>query len=134
MAEEVVHNWDRYVEEAKVADFVLRVDAETSIRVTNPNAIQVIRIAQGYRRGDAEAMLSALSGDQYDEILKLLAGAGHKAMAQLTEDMMEHFGFYEEVILDGPSGGSVRATRPTEIQRLVRLGYTPRGGAQPSSN
>ena len=132
MAKKSMHKWDSYVREAHVEPFVLEVDENKTISVENPTGVQTLRISQGLRAGDAEVILMGLTGDAYQEVRNLLGGAGHKAMASLIEDLMEHFGFYEEVTFIGPGGGEVKASRPTEIQRLIQMGYAPKGEARAS--
>ena len=121
--------WDTYVAEADAPDFILKVDADTTIRVTNPTGQRVIRLAQAQRAGDLEAVLVALCGDVYPDVSRLLAKAGHKALPKLVEDLMAHFDMYETFELEGPGGGTVKASRPTELQGLLNMGYRVKGGA-----
>ena len=120
------HSWDQYVKEAEAEDFILNVDDETTIRVTNPTGIRVMRVAQGMRTGDLDAILLGLTGEAYEAIKGLLATSGHKALPKLVEDLMDHFDMYDEIELVGPGGGTVKATRPREIRGLLSSGYTPR--------
>lgn len=126
------YDWDSYADEAKVPDFVLKRDGEEVLRVANPTGVQVLRISQGFRRGDIDLMLQAMTGDAYDQAMNLLSQVGHKAFSRLVEDMMEHFGLYDEVELVGPSGGTVRETKPTKIMQLLKMGYVPKGEARAS--
>lgn len=127
---DTTHSWDSYVAEAQAEDFILKVDEETTIRVTNPTGVRTMRLAQAQRAGDLEAVLVALCGDAFPDVSKLLGKAGHKALPKLVEDMMEHFDMYEDFTLEGPGGQTVTAKRPTAIQALLKLGYTIQGGAR----
>ena len=130
--EEVVYDWDTYAEEAKVPDFVLKTK-EGTIKITNPTGVQIMRVSQGMRAADLELMLLGLTGDAYDDVTALLGQAGHQAFPRLVEDLMDHFGIYDEVTLRGPGGGTVKEKRPTKIKALLEMGYTVKGEARPSS-
>lgn len=127
MKKQSEHSWDKYVEEAEAEDFVLTT-ADGEIRITNPTGTRVLRVAQGMRAGDLDAILLGLTGEAYAEVSKLLAVAGHKALPKLIEDIMDHFDMYDDVELVGPGGGTVTASRPREIRGLIANGYTPKGG------
>lgn len=127
------HLWDDYVEEANLPDFVIAdKDGNERLRVTNPTGVQLLRIAQGLRSGDLALMLLGLTGDANEAAMKLLSTAGHKALPKLVEDLMEHFGLYDEMELVGPGGGTVHESRPTKIMQLLKMGYTPKGEAPAS--
>lgn len=127
MKKQSEHSWDKYVEEAEAEDFVLTT-ADGDIRITNPTGTRVLRVAQGMRAGDLDAILLGLTGEAYSEVSKLLGSAGHKALPKLIEDIMDHFDMYDDVELVGPGGGTVTASRPREIRGLIANGYTPKGG------
>ena len=124
---EVTRTWDNYAREAEAADFVLKT-ADGEIRITNPTGARIKRVAQGMRAGDLDLILLGLTGDAYQDVTALVDTAGHKAMPKLVEDLMEHFDMYEEIELQGPGGGTVTATKPREVKRLLAMGYTPKGG------
>ena len=124
--------WDQYVDEARVEPFRLPVSDEETLIVEAPSGVALMRIMQGMRSGDLELILRALTGEQWDRINELLAGASHKALPSLTEDMLDHFDLYEPVTLVGPGGGKVTAKRPREINALINQGYRPAGEAPAS--
>lgn len=126
--------WDQYAAEAEVPDFVIKAskDGDEVLRVHNPTGVQIMRVAQGIRSGDLDLMLLGLTGDRYEDAVRLLSTAGHKALPSLIEDLMDHFGLYEEIELVGPGGGVVRETRPTKVQQLLKVGYKVKGEAQAS--
>lgn len=126
------YTWDKYVKEADVEPFVLEVRDDYKIVIENPTGVQVMRISEGMRAGDVAAILLGITGDAYQEVLALLGKAGHGALTDLTEDLLEHFHFYEEVTLRGPGGGTVKVTRPREVQALLKQGYVVAGEALPS--
>lgn len=121
--------WDQYVEEAAIEPFKLEVSDEETLVFEAPSGVGLIAIMRGLRMGDLEVILSNLAGDQWDRLLELFGGAGHKAMPALCEDLMDHFQLYEDVTLIGPGGGKVTRSRPTEIQTMIRQGYRPVGEA-----
>lgn len=121
------YKWDDYAREAEVAPFVLRVSEDEAITIQNPTGVQIMRLGQGLRAGDLDLMLFALTGDSHTDITRLLGQVGHKALPKLIEDLMDHFGLYEDVDLRGPSGGVVTERRPDKIRALVRAGYKPLG-------
>lgn len=121
------YKWDDYAREAEVAPFVLRVSEDEKIAVQNPTGVQIMRLGQGLRAGDLDMMLFALTGDSHGDITRLLGKVGHKALPKLIEDLMDHFGLYEDVDLRGPSGGVVTERRPDKIRALLRSGYKPLG-------
>lgn len=121
------YKWDDYAREAEVAPFVLRVSEDEAITIQNPTGVQIMRLGQGLRAGDLDLMLFALTGDSHTDITRLLGKVGHKALPKLIEDLMDHFGLYEDVDLRGPSGGVVTERRPDKIRALVRAGYKPLG-------
>ena len=125
------YKWDDYAREAEVAPFVLRVSEDETITVQNPTGVQIMRLGQGLRAGDMELMLIALTGDAHTQVMGLLGKVGHKALPKLIEDLVDHFGLYEDVDLRGPSGGVVTERRPDKIRALLRSGYKPLGEEQP---
>lgn len=125
------YSWDRYVKEAARDPFVLDVSGE-EIVIAVPSGTALIRISQGMREADLELMLRALVGEQWSKIETLLAQAGYEAFEALVDDMLEHFGLNQEMTLVGPGGGKVTASRPKEIQRLLRMGYVVQGEAPAS--
>ena len=131
-AKQQTHRWDKYVEEAQIEPFRLQVSDDETLVFPPPSGVALIRIAQGLRSGDIELILRCLVGDDWPRLEELLGGAGHKAFPALVEDMMDHFDLYEEVALEGPGGGRVRARRPREIQSLIAQGYRPAGEARSS--
>lgn len=124
---ETTVQFNKYVEEAKAPDFVIKIDDTNEIRVTNPDYMRLERFAQGSRSGDLDLVLSSLCGDATNDIKKMLAKAGHKAVPALMEDIMDHFDMYDEIELVGPGGGVVSEKRPTKIKALIGLGYRPKG-------
>lgn len=118
------YNWDSYVQEAAAPDFVLKTGDE-EIRVTNPTGVQVMRMAQGVRSGDLDAILLALTGESYPQIRTLVNQAGFKALPKLIEDLMAHFDMHEDVELVGPNGDRVTEKSPTKIRLLLKKGYQP---------
>lgn len=120
------YSWDKYVDEAKAEDFVLKT-ADGEIRITNPTGARVMRVSQGMRANDLDLILLGLTGDAYKEVSALLAQVGHKALPRLIEDIQEHFDMYEEIELVGPGGGTVKASKPTELRALFNMGYKPVG-------
>ena len=122
--------WDQYVEEAKVAPFLLPVDDDETLTFENPSGAALVQIMDGLRKGDLELILSALAGDNWPRLQELFGGAGHKAMPLLTEDLMDHFDLYEPVTLVGPGGGKLTRKRPREVQALINQGYRPLGEAR----
>lgn len=128
MTKSTTKTWDQYAAEADAPDFVLHrtKDDPDPIHVTNPTGARMLRVAQGTRAGDLDAILLGLCGEAYPEVNKLVAKAGHKALPRLVEDIMDHFDLYEDIELEGPGGGTVTARRPTEVQKLVRMGYSPK--------
>lgn len=127
--EATYYTWDNYVREAARPDFVLKVSDTEEVRITNPTGVQTMRVSQGLRNGDLDAILVGLTGDQYPRMVELLSSVGHEALPKLVEDLMDHFHMYDEVELRGPGGGIVKASRPTKIQQLIRAGYVPVGEA-----
>lgn len=125
--QETIKQWDTYADEADVPDFVIQVKDGDDIRVSNPTGTQVMRISQGLRSGDLELILTGVCGDSYPAIDTLMGSTGHKAFPALVEDLMDHFDLYEEVQLVGPSGGTVKAKRPTKVKQLIDLGYKVKG-------
>ena len=125
------YKWDDYAREAEVPPFVLRVSEDEKIEVQNPTGVQIMRLGQGLRTGDMELMLIALTGDAHTQVMGLLGKVGHKALPKLIEDLMDHFGLYEDVDLRGPLGGVVTERRPDKIRALLRSGYKPLGEEQP---
>ena len=119
--------WDTYVEEADAPDFVLirRKDGTELLRVTNPTGTRVMRVSEGLRRGDLEVILMGLTGDAFPDAKELLGKAGAKALPRLVEDLMAHFGMYDEVDLVAPGGNVIKVTKPTEIRALLKAGYQP---------
>ncbi len=124
---EGTYQWDTYVREADRPDFVLKVSDDREIRITNPSGTQIMRFSEAVRNGDADATLAALTGDAWLDIRELLETAGSKATDALIEDIMYHFDLFDEVELRGPSGGTVKESRPTKIASLLRMGYKPVG-------
>ena len=131
-AKNTTHLWDQYVTEAQVEPFRLKVSAEETIEFECPSGVAAMRVAQGLRSGDLELILMNITGDHWNRIRELMGNAGHKAFPALIEDMLDHFGFYEDVKLVGPGGGTVTAHRPTEINALINQGYRPAGEAHAS--
>jgi hypothetical protein len=121
--------WDQYVDEARIEPFRLEVSDDETLVIEAPTGVSLIRIMQGMREGDLEAILIGLTGDAWPRLQQLMGGVGHKAMPKLTEDLMDHFDIYEDVVLVGPSGGQVTERRPTKIQKLLNMGYRPAGEA-----
>lgn len=132
MAQKKVYSWDDYVEEAKGEPFTLRIDDKKSLVFEMPTGTALMRIEQGMRSGDVELILRAIAGDQWVELEKLFAKAGHKAFIRVAEDMLDHFDLYEEVTLIGPGGGKVKRKRPREIRAMMEQGYRPAGEGQAS--
>jgi len=132
MARQTEYSWDQYAEEAKGEPFVLRVDADTKLVFEMPTATALLRVMQGIRGGDLELILRSIVGEDWDKVEVLLSSAGHKALPNLVEDMLDHFDLYEEVTLIGPGGGKVKRKRPREIQSLIEQGYRPLGEAPTS--
>lgn len=126
---QVTHRWDTYAAEAQVPDFVIETGTGDDVRIVNPTGVQILRVSQGMRSGDLDLVLLGLTGDAYDKIMALLGTTGHKAFPKLVEDLMDHFGLYEEITLQGPGGGTVTETRPTKVKALLAMGYTVKGGA-----
>lgn len=124
--------WDQYAGEAEVPPFELPIGADETLIFECPTGVGLMRISQGIRTGDLELILRAITGDQWDRIENLLGTAGHKVLANLVEDMLDHFDLYEDVTLVSPDGGKRKARRPREIQRLLDLGYRPAGEARAS--
>ncbi len=131
-AKTATHTWDQYVREAEVPPFVLKVSAEETLEFHNPTGVALIRIMRGMREGDLEVILASLSGNQWERVQQLLGGAGHGALPSLVEDLMDHFNLYDDVELQGPSGGKVTKRRPRDIQALLNQGYRPVGEAHAS--
>lgn len=126
------HSWDEYVEEAAHEPFVLdyREDGEIrSITINQPTSIQMMRVAQGLRSGDPEAIMIGLCGDAWEQIYDLLAkpGVGMQAMLRLEKDLLAWFDLNDEVEMVGPGGGKRRVKDPEEIARLVRMGWSATG-------
>lgn len=129
MTTKTTKRWDTYVEEAKIPAFDLEVTDEVTLTFEAPTGVALMRIMRGLREGDLEAILIALTGDQWPALEQLLGGAGHKAFPKLVEDLMDHFELYEEIVLVGPGGGKVSERRPSRIQALLNQGYRPVGEA-----
>lgn len=127
MAKEKYYEFDKYVKEAHVEPFNLRVDEKNVITIENPSGIQLIRLHEAGREGDVQAMLWALCGEQWPKVEALLVKAGHGAMDHLLDDMMVHFGMSEEVTLVGPGGGEVKEHRRSKVTRLMKMGYKVKG-------
>lgn len=126
--EQVTGTWDTFAAEAARPDYVLGMpDGAAPLHITNPTAVQVFRIGRAVRDGDDEAIVINLCGDSYARLLPLLAKTGNKAVPAFIEVLMEHFDMYEDVELVGPGGGKVTKRKPTEIQRLLRIGYKVSG-------
>lgn len=119
--------WDQYATEAEVPPFELPVSDEETLVFECPSGTALLRVSQGMRSGDLELILRAVVGEQWERVEQLLGGAGHKAFPALVEDMMAHFDMYEDVALVSPDGGKRTARRPTEIRRLLAIGYRPVG-------
>lgn len=125
--------WDEYQEEAAGEPFRLEVSEEETLEFTMPSGIALMRIHQGLREGDLALILHAVTGEHWPRVEQLLETAGHKSVAALTEDLLDHFDIYEKVTLVGPSGGRVVRKRPREIRAMIEQGYRPVGEA-PASN
>ena len=121
--------WDQYADEAKIAPFELKISDDETLVFETPTGAALIQIARGLRAGDLELILANVAGDQWERLLQLFGGVGHKAMPALTEDLMDHFELYEDVTLVGPGGGKVTRRRPTDIKRMIDQGYRPLGEA-----
>lgn len=119
--------WDQYATEAEVEPFRLPVSDEETLVFECPSGTALLRVSQGMRSGDLELILRAVVGEQWERVEQLLGSAGHKAFPALVEDMMAHFDMYEDVALVSPDGGKRTARRPTEIRRLLAIGYRPVG-------
>lgn len=129
MTSKTFKTWDAYTEEAKIPSFDLKVSDDETLVFEAPSGVALIQIMRGLRNGDLEVILANLAGDQWDRLLELFGGAGHKVMPALTEDLMDHFELYEDVTLVGPGGGKVTRRRPTDIKRMIDQGYRPVGEA-----
>lgn len=129
MTSKTFKTWDAYTEEAKIPSFDLKVSDDETLIFEAPSGVALIQIMRGLRNGDLEVILANLAGDQWDRLLELFGGAGHKVMPALTEDLMDHFELYEDVTLVGPGGGKVTRRRPTDIKRMIDQGYRPVGEA-----
>lgn len=129
MSATTTHNWDQYVEEAKIEPFRLRISDDETLVIEAPTGGALMNIMRGLRSGDLELILVSLAGDHWQRLEELFGTAGHKVLPKLTEDMMDHFDLYEPVTLVGPGGGKVTRKRPTEIQTLLNQGYRPLGEA-----
>lgn len=129
MSQTAYRKWDQYVEEAQIEPFKLEVSEGETLVFNAPSGVGLIAIMRGLRMGDIEVILSNLAGDQWDRLLELFGGAGHKAMPSLCEDLMDHFELYDPVTLVGPGGGKVTRSRPTEIKAMINQGYRPVGEA-----
>lgn len=130
------HSWDDYVAEAQREPFELVYRThddegahEHTITITQPNSIQMMRIGEGVRNGDAEAIMIGLCGDAWPEVYQLLSqpGVGFSAMLRLEKDLLKHFELNDEVELRGPGGGTRRVSDPQEVQKLLRLGWVSTG-------
>lgn len=121
--------WDDYAAEAAHDPFELPVSDELTIIVEAPTGASLIQWARAYRTGDMEAMLVTLCGDQWQQVEKLLAKAGHSAMENLITDMMMFFDLAEDVTLVGPGGGKVTEKDPRKIRIMLKQGYRPEGEA-----
>lgn len=124
--------WDQYTREAEVPPFELPVSAEETLTFECPSGTALLRVMQGLRSGDLELILRAVVGEQWQRVEELLGNAGHKAFPALVEDMMAHFDMYDDVALVSPDGGKRTARRPTEIKRLLDIGYRPVGEGRAS--
>ena len=124
--------WNEYAEEAKIEPFRLPVSEDETLVIEAPSGAALIHIMQGLRDGDLVAILSSMTGDQWPRLEELFGDVGHKALPELTEDMMAHFDLYEEVTMIGPGGGKLTRKRPREIQALINQGYRPAGEARAS--
>lgn len=120
-------SWDQYTREAQVPPFELPVSDEETLVFECPSGTALLRVSQGLRNGDIELILRAVVGDQWERVEELLGAAGHKAFPALVEDMMAHFELYEDVPMVSPDGGKRTARRPSEIKRLLAIGYRPVG-------
>lgn len=123
------YTWERYAQEAGVEPFTLRGTPVGDISITNPSGAQLIAINEALARGDVAGVLRGICGDAYADMMEVFGSIGHKALPKITEDLMDHFDLYEEYRLKGPGGGVVRAKRPTEIRRLLQMGYEIQGEA-----
>lgn len=132
MSKSEFKTWDQYAQEAQVPPFQLRVSADETLSFECPSGTALLRISQGLRQGDLELILRAVVGDQWERVEELLSSAGHKAFPALVEDMMAHFELYEDVPMVSPDGGKRTARRPSEIRRLLAIGYMPVGEARAS--
>ena len=132
------HSWDDYVAEAEHEPFLLNYrvpgddDTEPEIRTITlgqPNSIQMMRIAEGVRNGDAEAIMVGLCGDAWPEVYELLSrpNVGFSALLRLEKDLLAWFQLNDEVELRGPGGGTRRVSDPQEVQKLLRLGWVSTG-------
>lgn len=127
------YSWDQYVDEAAGEPFRLVVSKDKTLEFPMPTATALLRVMQGIRTGDLELILRSIVGDDWPELEQLLSKAGHKALPNLVEDMLDYFDLYEEVVLVGPGGGKVKAKRPRKIQALIEQGYRPLGEGPASS-
>ena len=134
MSKKTFPTWDEYAKEAEIEPFELVISEDETLTIEAPSGNALVRIMQGLRNGDLLVILQALTGDAWPRLEELFGGVGHKVMPALTEDLMDHFDLYEEVHLVGPSGGVKKVKRPTEVQRLMALGYRPVGEAPASSH
>jgi len=123
------YDFDKYVEEAEVEDFVITLKDGDDIHITNPGYDRLERYAQGVRSGDLELVFGSLCGDAFLAVKAALAKkkAGQKAIPAIMEDILDHFEMYDEIELVGPGGGVVTEKRPTKIRALIGLGYRPKG-------
>ena len=125
--QKTTHKWDAYVAEAAVDDFVLELPDGDTIAFKNPSGPALLQIGEGTRRGDLDQILHAIAGDAYPRMIELMGNAGHAALASLVEDLMDHFGLYEPVALQSPTGKRINVSRPTEIRRHLNMGWRPVG-------
>ena len=132
MAAKKTYTWDKYVKEAEIDPFPLVVSDKETLVFECPDGVALMRVMQGLRSGDLELILTNIAGENWPRLRELFGKAGHKALPAITEDLMDHFDLYEDVRLTGPGGGTVTAKRPTEINALLRQGYTLPGEAHAS--
>ena len=125
--QKTTHKWDAYVAEAAVDDFVLELPDGDTVAFKNPTGPALLQIGEGTRRGDLDQILHAIAGDAYPRMIELMENAGHAALASLVEDLMDHFGLYEPVALQSPTGKRINVSRPTEIRRHLNQGWRPVG-------
>lgn len=76
----------------KKGAFSLQVDPETTITLDRPSASQMFDAEAALQGGDSRGLISALCGEQADDVLDLFADEDFAVLGEFGKDLQVHFG------------------------------------------